>query len=90
MPLDLSSLVSSIDALRRSLRAVDANAGQLSSDLQETVRAGVVQHFEVAYEQCWKFIQRWIRENTSVDEADHPRTLPTLCRRASRAARSAQ
>lgn len=40
MPFALSSLVSSIDALRRSLRAIDGHAGQLSSDLEETLRAG--------------------------------------------------
>lgn len=36
----------------------------------ETVKSGVIQNFEVAYEQCWKFMKRWIEENVSPDLAD--------------------
>ena len=32
-------------------------------DLQETVRAGVIHSFEVAYEQSSKMIKRWLKEN---------------------------
>ena len=56
----------------------------LSVDLRETVRAGVIQNFEVAYEQCWKFIQRWIRENRTPEDADHPLTRKELFRLAAR------
>ncbi len=38
--------------------------------LLETLRAGVVQNFEVAYEQCWKMMKRWIETNVSFDAAD--------------------
>ncbi len=49
MPLELDRLVKAVDAL--------------NADLRDTVKAGVIKNFEVAYEQCGKFIQRWIREN---------------------------
>ena len=48
------------------------------------VRAGVIQNFEVAYESSWKFIQRWLRENSSPTDADSPRTLKDLFRLAAR------
>lgn len=83
MTLELNSLRMAIDALKRSLNAVHSNREVLSVDLRETVRAGVIQHFEVAYEQCWKFIQRWIRENRSPEDAD-PRTRKELFRLAAR------
>ncbi len=83
MPLDLSSLQRAIDALARSLRVAQAIA-QMDAELQETVRAGVIQNFEVAYELCWKFIQRWLRENRVAPEADFPRTRKDLFRLAAR------
>ena len=62
MNLYLDSLTKSIDALERSVKT----AGSLDTsddDLRETVRAGVIQNFEVAYEQCWKMMKRWLEEN---------------------------
>jgi len=48
--------------------------------------ADAIQHFEIAYEQCWKSIQRWLQENaTQADEAEKPRTRRELFRQASRA-----
>lgn len=84
MALDLSSLEKAIDALQRSVNAAQSGAGSLNEDIYEAVRAGVIQNFEVAYELSWKFIQRWIRENRGVDEAEHPRTRKDLFRLAAR------
>jgi hypothetical protein len=53
----LESLIKSIAGLERSLNAAHLHMDSLSDDLKETVRAGVIQNFEVAYEQCWKMMQ---------------------------------
>lgn len=46
-------MTKSIDALERSVKT--ASSLDTSDDnLWETVRAGVIQNFEVAYEQCGK------------------------------------
>lgn len=84
MTLELGSLRKAIDALRRSVNASGKAMDSLGEDMRETVRAGVIQHFEMAYEQCWKFIQRWMRENTSPEDADYPRTRKELFRMAAR------
>ena len=84
MPLDLSSLKKAINALDRSLRVAAGAAVSSDQDLAETIQAGVIQNFEVAYEQSWKFIQRWLRENQSPEEAEHPRTRKELFRMAAR------
>ncbi len=60
------------------------NWGAVSEDMQETLRAGVIQNFEVAYEQSWKMLQRWMRNNISPEEAEHPRTRKELFRIAAR------
>lgn len=80
MPLELDSLVGAVDALRRSVNAADENMATLSADLQETVKAGVIQNFEVAYEQSWKFVQRWIRENPTPEQTDNSPTRRELFR----------
>lgn len=37
---------------------------------QETLRAGVIQNFQVAYEQCWKMMKRWLEHNVSEIQVD--------------------
>ena len=65
------SLTKSIDILERSIKT--ASSLDVSDyDLWEAVRAGVIQNFEVAYEQCFKMMKRWLAENigrTYVDGA---------------------
>lgn len=84
MALELESLRKTIGALQRSLQAAHSSIASLDAALQETVRAGVIQHFEMAYEQCWKFMQRWMRVNVSPEDADYPRTRKELFRMAAR------
>ena len=62
MSLQLGSLAKSIDILERSVKTANT-LNTSDEDLQETVRAGVIQHFKVAYELSWKMIKRWLEEN---------------------------
>lgn len=84
MPLELGSLRKSIDALGTSLDVAHDKSISGSTALRDTIRAGVVQNFEVAYELCWKFVQRWLRINLSPEDADRPRTRRELFRIAAR------
>ncbi|MEA2067768.1 MAG: HI0074 family nucleotidyltransferase substrate-binding subunit [Verrucomicrobiota bacterium] len=70
MALELESLKKAIGALERSLRVAEEQAGAGDIDLLETLRAGVVQNFEVAYEQTWKMMKRWLEVNTSPVDVD--------------------
>lgn len=61
MPLELSSLRRAIDSLERTLKIAAARSqGEVLTDLEEALRAGVIQNFEFTYELCWKFMQRWL------------------------------
>ena len=62
MSLYLDSLAKSIDALERAIKTA-SSLDTVDKDLQETVRAGVIQNFKVAYEQSWKMMKRWLEEN---------------------------
>lgn len=69
MSLQFDSLIKSIDILERSVKTA-SRIDDFDEDLQEAVRAGVIHSFEVAYEQSWNMIKRWLKENigaTSVD-----------------------
>jgi nucleotidyltransferase substrate binding protein (TIGR01987 family) len=70
MSLELESLRKAIGALERSLRVAVEQASGDDVDLIETLRAGVVQNFEVAYEQTWKMMKRWLETNVSLIEVD--------------------
>ncbi len=66
------------------MAAAERDLARAKPDLQETIRAGVVQNFEVAYELCWKFMQRWLRENRGAQETDSLRTRKDVFRMAAR------
>ncbi len=70
--LDLASLQNTIAGLRRALSVaaeLESNPG-VTGDLQETVRSGVIQNFEIAYEVAWKMMKRWIENNVSAEAVD--------------------
>ena len=62
MSLYLDNLAKSINALERVVKTA-SRVDDSDEDLQEAVRAGVIQNFEVAYEQSWKMMERWLEEN---------------------------
>lgn len=83
MPLELGSLKKSLAALGRVL-AKSSDAGfmrGLDDDAREVVKAGVIQHFKIAYELSWKFIRRWLNTNINPTVADGV-TRPQLFRLA--------
>lgn len=69
MSLQFDSLAKSIGNLERSIKTAN-RIDDSDEDLQETVRAGVIQHFEVAYEQSWKMLKRWLKENIGAASVD--------------------
>ncbi len=69
MSLYLDNLTQSIEALERSVKTAN-RVDEADEDLQETVRAGVIQNFEVTYELSWKMIKRWLEENIGSAHAD--------------------
>jgi nucleotidyltransferase substrate binding protein (TIGR01987 family) len=72
MILELESLVAALSALEKSITTWNklSQAPGLTSDDLQTIKSGVIQNFEVAYEQCWKFMKRWLEINISPDIAD--------------------
>lgn len=70
MKLEISSLESAIASLDRSIRGADTHASILPKDLIETVRSGIIQNFEVAYELSWKMMKRWLEMNLSAESVD--------------------
>ena len=62
MAISFSNLKNSIKALEKSLN-VAKSIEDKEGDLFETVRAGVIQNYEVCYESTWKSMKRWIEEN---------------------------
>jgi nucleotidyltransferase substrate binding protein (TIGR01987 family) len=86
MKLDLSSLRKAVESLEKTSKVANDRGfmAKLNPDQADTIRAGVIQNFEFTYEVCWKFIQRWIRQNMTPEDADYPRTRKELFRMAAR------
>lgn len=71
MALVLTNFLKAIEALERSLQAdEDATTLELSNDIRESIRSGVIQNFEVCYEQAWKMMKRWIENHVGSSYVD--------------------
>lgn len=70
MNLDLSSLENATATLERSVHAATSLQASIPEELRETVRSGIIQNFEVAYELSWKMMKRWLGANVSPDVVD--------------------
>ena len=71
MDLDLNSLQSSLRQLDSALQTIaEPQVASLKKNFYETLRAGVIQQFEVAYEQCWKFMKRYLEMNLGASYVD--------------------
>ena len=70
--LDLTSLRSSISSLKDSIDTYIefSSRTDISKRDMNTIRSGVIQNFEVAYELCWKFMKRWLDANIGSGTAD--------------------
>jgi hypothetical protein len=70
MNLELTSLENATASLGRSINAAATFEATLPPELNETVRSGIIQNFEVAYELSWKMMKRWIETNISAESVD--------------------
>lgn len=63
--LDLTSFQKALANLDKLVVAVNnlELTQHLNETLQDGLKAGVVQNFEVTYEVSWKFIKRWLEQN---------------------------
>ncbi|MEI0604865.1 nucleotidyltransferase substrate binding protein [Brachyspira alvinipulli] len=67
MPLNFETLEKSIKALGKSINVYYSYKEDENKDLIYTISAGIIQNFEIAYENSWKLIAKWIDENISAD-----------------------
>ena len=67
--LDLTSFKKSIYALDKLIIEVNKHEifSKLDTTLQDGLKLGVIQNFEVTYELAWKMIKRWLEQNFSSD-----------------------
>jgi nucleotidyltransferase substrate binding protein (TIGR01987 family) len=84
MALSHSDLRKALELLDQYQKAVAQAGPDTDPILLEAARAGVVQHFEIAYESSWKLIQRWLQENGKREQAETPRSRADLFREAAR------
>lgn len=70
MALSFESLEKALKALDVALRVYERVRHGPDTELADTARSGVVQNFEVAYEQSWKLLRRWLTEELGYPETE--------------------
>lgn len=71
MALDLSSLQKAVASLESAITISNTVIkGEGDTGMKEVIRAGVIQNFEFTYELCWKFMKRWIEDNSAGEVTD--------------------
>jgi nucleotidyltransferase substrate binding protein (TIGR01987 family) len=68
--LDSTSLKNAVSSLEETLHFIEERRGKAFQKELDILRAAAIQNFEVAYEQCWKFMKRWLEINRGVSESD--------------------
>jgi len=70
--LDLTAFQNALRAFARTCHASQDQKvlKQLSTELQDAVKAGVIQNFEFTYELSWKFMKRWLEINYGSTHVD--------------------
>jgi nucleotidyltransferase substrate binding protein (TIGR01987 family) len=70
--LDLTSLTTVVQALQRAAAVAATYDHQADADpaVVELIHAGLIQHFEFAYDVAWKFMKRWLEQNVSPQITD--------------------
>jgi len=67
--LDITHLKNAIVALQSCINDYNEYATKGNS-LRESLRSGVIQNFEIAYELSWKFMKRWLAFNVGNSVVD--------------------
>ena len=70
MTVSLNQLEKAHAALQRAIAVYDRVLTGADIDLIETTRSGVIQNFEVVYEQSWKVLRRWMMHYQAIQESD--------------------
>ena len=70
MTVSLNQLERAHAALQRAIAVQDRVLLGSDIDLIETTRSGVIQNFEVVYEQCWKVLRRWMMHYLAIQDSE--------------------
>ncbi len=72
MSLELNSLRKAIYSMERAINVALRKQTEEHVDFDEfeTIKAGVIQNFGFTYEQCWKFMKRWLEDNVNPESVD--------------------
>ena len=70
MSVSLNQLEKAHAALQRAIAVHDRVLLGTDTDLQETTRSGVIQNFEVVYEQSCKVLRRWMMHYLAISESE--------------------
>ena len=70
MQITLGQLEKALLALQKAIAIWDRVRAGTDVDLTDTTRSGVIQNFEVAYEQSWKTLRRWMMHYQGVSDSE--------------------
>ena len=69
MSISLNQFEKAHAAKQRAIALYDRVLPGSDTDLIEATRSGVIQNFEVVYEQSWKVLRRWMMHYLSVQDS---------------------
>ncbi|WP_295158745.1 HI0074 family nucleotidyltransferase substrate-binding subunit [uncultured Brachyspira sp.] len=69
MSLNFEKLEKSIKSLEKSINVYNLYKDDKNIDLVNTISSGIIQNFEIAYENSWKLMAKWLDENVSSDSS---------------------
>lgn len=69
------NFIKACTALDKSINILRALPAETSSDMRDVVIAGVIKHFELAYETCWKYLKIYLDSKCNIQIASPKETF---------------
>jgi nucleotidyltransferase substrate binding protein (TIGR01987 family) len=78
LSIKYTNFLKAYKALDRAIKVLERSIHHVPQDMHDTIVAGVIKHFELAYETAWKFLKQYLESALGIEVAS-PKAVFRAC-----------